>query len=270
LFSAGIAALVIAFTLEMQAVSAVSDSETIEPEIFLVSLESQNPDSANSFDERFANVVDWRSQSAEREERANNILLFPPNLGGRTAHPPMPLAQSTSRFTQAGIASVYSINSGSRTASGIHLKPEALTAAHPSLPFCTIARVTNQNNGRSVIVIITDRGPFVRGRIIDLTPAAARAIGLAGIAPVTVEVDGASNEADELRASTLALAPPKGAGSIKVSDSKIPPHRRRPHEEIEAARSAWLASAEAIREAHLIGGDTQIAAAAHGRRPPKP
>ena len=181
----------------------------------------------------------------------------------------MPLAQSTSRFTQAGIASVYSINSGSRTASGIHLNPEALTAAHPSLPFGTTARVTNRNNGRSVIVTITDRGPFVRGRIIDLTPAAARAIGLAGIAPVTVEVDGASNEADELRASTLALAP-KGAGSIKVSDSKIPPHRRRPHEEIEAARSAWLASAEAIREARLIGGDTQIAAAAHGRRPPKP
>ena len=148
----------------------------------------------------------------------------------------MPLAQSTSRFTQAGIASVYSINSGSRTASGIHLNPEALTAAHPSLPFGTTARVTNRNNGRSVIVTITDRGPFVRGRIIDLTPAAARAIGLAGIAPVTVEVDGASNEADELRASTLALAPPKGAGSIKVSDSKIPPHRRRPHEEIEAAR----------------------------------
>ena len=238
LFSAGIAALVIAFALKMQAASAVSDSETIEPKIFLVSLESQNPDSANSFDERFANVVDWRSrrQSAEREERANDILLFPPNLGGRTAHPPMPLAQSTSRFTQAGIASVYSINSGSRTASGIHLNPEALTAAHPSLPFGTTARVTNRNNGRSVIVTITDRGPFVRGRIIDLTPAAARAIGLAGIAPVTVEVDGASNEADELRASTLALAPPKGAGSIKVSDSKIPPHRRRPHEEIEAAR----------------------------------
>ena len=183
-------------------------------------------------------MVDWRSrrQSAEREERANDILLFPPNLGGRTAHPSMPLAQSTSRFTQAGIASVYSINSGSRTASGIHLNPEALTAAHPSLPFGTTARVTNRNNGRSVIVTITDRGPFVRGRIIDLTPAAARAIGLAGIAPVTVEVDGASNEADELRASSLALAPPKGAGSIKVSDSKIPPHRRRPHEEIEAAR----------------------------------
>ena len=95
LFSAGIAALVIAFALEMQAASAVSDSETIEPKIFLVSLESQNPDSANSFDERFANVVDLRSrrQSAEREERANDILLFPPNLGRRTARPPTPLSK---------------------------------------------------------------------------------------------------------------------------------------------------------------------------------
>ncbi len=67
-----------------------------------------------------------------------------------------------------------------------------MTAAHRSLPFGTRVRVTNQRNGRSVTVRINDRGPFVRGRIIDLTPAAAGAIGLSGLAPVTVTVIGRS------------------------------------------------------------------------------
>lgn len=66
------------------------------------------------------------------------------------------------------------------------MNPAALTAAHRSLPFGTHVRVTNKKNGRSVVVRISDRGPFVRGRVIDLSPAAARAIGFAGLAPVTL------------------------------------------------------------------------------------
>jgi rare lipoprotein A len=61
------------------------------------------------------------------------------------------------------------------------------TAAHRSLPFGSRVRVTNRSNGRSVIVTINDRGPFVRSRIIDVTPAAAHALGMSGLAPVTVE-----------------------------------------------------------------------------------
>jgi rare lipoprotein A len=91
---------------------------------------------------------------------------------------------------QAGIASIYSTESGSRTASGHRLNPRALTAAHRSLPFGTKVRVTNKRNGRSVIVTINDRGPFVRGRVIDLTPAGARALGFSGLAPVTLDVAG--------------------------------------------------------------------------------
>lgn len=92
-------------------------------------------------------------------------------------------------MAQTGIASVYSTHEGSsRTASGETLHDGALTAAHKTLPFGTLVRVTNLKNGRSVVVRITDRGPFVRGRIIDLTVAAARAIGMAGIAPVNVSV----------------------------------------------------------------------------------
>jgi rare lipoprotein A len=67
-----------------------------------------------------------------------------------------------------------------------------LTAAHRSLPFGTRVRVTNRSNGRSVVVRINDRGPFVHGRIIDLTPAGARAIGMDGLAKVSVDVVGRS------------------------------------------------------------------------------
>jgi rare lipoprotein A len=89
--------------------------------------------------------------------------------------------------SQRGVASVYSTESGSHTASGARMNPGALTAAHRSLPFGSRVRVTNGNNGRSVVVTINDRGPFVRGRIIDVTPAAAHALGMSGVAPVTVE-----------------------------------------------------------------------------------
>jgi rare lipoprotein A len=90
--------------------------------------------------------------------------------------------------TQSGIASVYSTKHGVKTASGKRLNDGALTAAHRSLPFGTKVRVTNKRNGRWVVVTITDRGPFVRGRVIDLTPAGASAIGMGfGLAPVTVD-----------------------------------------------------------------------------------
>ena len=88
---------------------------------------------------------------------------------------------------QTGIASVYS---GGRTANGETARASALTAAHRSLPFGTLVRVTNQRSGRSVVVRINDRGPFVRGRVIDVTPAAAHALGFSGLAPVTLAVIG--------------------------------------------------------------------------------
>jgi rare lipoprotein A len=94
---------------------------------------------------------------------------------------------SAAHAEQAGIASVYSYG---RTASGERVQAGALTAAHRSLPFGTMVRVTNRHTGRSVVVRINDRGPFVRGRVIDMTPAGARAIGLSGLAPVTLSVLG--------------------------------------------------------------------------------
>ncbi len=94
------------------------------------------------------------------------------------------------RSTSRGMASFYGYESGSRTASGERFNPEALTAAHRSLPFGTRVRVTNNWNGRSVIVRITDRGPFIGGRIIDLSTNAARQLQMisSGVASVTLEV----------------------------------------------------------------------------------
>lgn len=78
--------------------------------------------------------------------------------------------------------------SGRRTASGERVSSGGLTAAHRSLPFGTMVRVTNTRTNKSVVVRINDRGPFVRGRVIDLTPAGAHAIGMSGLAPVSLAV----------------------------------------------------------------------------------
>lgn len=94
--------------------------------------------------------------------------------------------------THSGLASVYASRAdgyaGGRSASGERVSSGGLTAAHRSLPFGTMVRVTNTRNNRSVVVRINDRGPFVRGRVIDLTPAGARAIGMSGLAPVSLAV----------------------------------------------------------------------------------
>ena len=100
------------------------------------------------------------------------------------------IAGSTSAMAESGIASVY-VHSGSKTASGERANPTELTAAHRTLAFGTHVRVTNRRNGRSVTVRINDRGPFVRGRVIDVTPAAARALGFSGL--TSVKVDPAQN-----------------------------------------------------------------------------
>ena len=90
-----------------------------------------------------------------------------------------------------GLGSYYGdAHQGKPTASGAPFNQRALTAAHRSLPFGSRVRVTNLNNGKSVVVRINDRGPFVRGRIIDLSKAAAQRIGMLadGVVPVRIEL----------------------------------------------------------------------------------
>ena len=90
--------------------------------------------------------------------------------------------------TMSGMASWY--GESQTTASGERFNKHALTAAHRTLPLGTMVRVTNQKNGRSVIVRINDRGPYGHGRIIDLSEAAAKQLDMidAGVAPVTLQV----------------------------------------------------------------------------------
>jgi peptidoglycan lytic transglycosylase len=85
-----------------------------------------------------------------------------------------------------GIASIYGVQ---RTASGEQMNSGAMTAAHRTLPFGTKVTVVNRRNGRSAIVRINDRGPFVRGRVIDLSPVAAHALDVSGLAPVSLIVE---------------------------------------------------------------------------------
>ncbi|MDP2357206.1 MAG: septal ring lytic transglycosylase RlpA family protein [Beijerinckiaceae bacterium] len=91
--------------------------------------------------------------------------------------------------SQTGKASWYGPGfHGRRTASGERFNQNVMTAAHRHLPFGTRVRVTNHRSGRSVVVRINDRGPFIRGRIIDLSRASAHSLGLAGLSSVTITV----------------------------------------------------------------------------------
>ena len=89
---------------------------------------------------------------------------------------------------QCGRASWYALTS--KTASGERMNPAAMTAAHRSLPFGSKVRVINKRNGKAVVVRINDRGPFVRGRIVDVSTGAAGVLGMksSGVAPVRVEL----------------------------------------------------------------------------------
>jgi rare lipoprotein A len=95
---------------------------------------------------------------------------------------------STGGHSFSGVASMYGNESGSKTASGQRFNENAMTCAHRSLPFGTKLRVSH--GGRSIIVTVNDRGPFVRGRVLDLSNGAAHALGISGLGQITAEVVG--------------------------------------------------------------------------------
>jgi rare lipoprotein A len=98
-------------------------------------------------------------------------------------------ATNASALNQQGIASYYGAKfQGRKTASGERFNNNAMTAAHRSAPFGSQIRVTNLANGRSVVVRVNDRGPWVRGRIVDVSGVAARQLGMTGRGLVRVRV----------------------------------------------------------------------------------
>ena len=99
----------------------------------------------------------------------------------------IPAAAEDTKPIESGAASWYGPGfHGKRTANGETFNTNALTAAHKTLPFGTQLRVTNERTGKSVVVRINDRGPYAHGRVIDLSKAAAEAVGISGVGKVTL------------------------------------------------------------------------------------
>jgi rare lipoprotein A len=118
------------------------------------------------------------------------MIEQPPATGTRKESPPAAAVKPASVTGSAsyGLASYYS-ESAAPTASGERFNARELTAAHRTLPFGTRVRVTNVKTGRSVTVRINDRGPFVRGRIIDVSRSAAESLGMVGAGVAKVKLD---------------------------------------------------------------------------------
>ena len=131
--------------------------------------------------------------SLRRPMRPNLLILAAAMLIAATAacgKKPIEVASERPQFVQTGVASWYGSGfEGGKTASGERFDPNDMTAAHRTLPFGTMVRVTNLRNNRSIDVRIINRGPFIKGRIIDLSPSAAKQlrIGKSGIVRVRIE-----------------------------------------------------------------------------------
>jgi peptidoglycan lytic transglycosylase len=200
-------------------------------------------------------------------------------------------AYQTSASAQCGTASWY--HEGARTATGERYRPDGITAAHRTLPFGTRVRVENRRTGRSVIVRINDRGPFIRGRIIDLSRGAKRAIGMDGLASVCLTVLGrggaqyASDDEprrhrrvasrrrhrEETRVARYETREVYGETetSADLSEDRAEPRRRHRHHVAQSraqSRAARRHAEEvADREERSDDGDVRVADASSSFRP---
>lgn len=124
--------------------------------------------------------------SGKAAAKAKKPVPVTTRFSGKSPATKKPAASALKSGAMQGTASYY--RHGKRTANGEAFNPMGLTAAHRTLPFGTKVKVTHAGNGRSVVVRINDRGPFVHGRIIDLAMGAARTIGVDGVAKVSLQV----------------------------------------------------------------------------------
>jgi rare lipoprotein A len=132
------------------------------------------------------------------------------------------------KYIESGIASIYSVrtNYGNTTASGIPLRDTDLTAAHKTLPLGTRVKVVCPRTKKSVVVKITDRGPYIRGRVIDLTPRAAQEIGLnwkRGLSKVILYKENTlpKSTPKNKTSNAIKVKPSTGAPFLEIEKPKI-------------------------------------------------
>ena len=150
-----------------------------------------SPAVAQSFNDRWSIIPKAHAEPAPEPPKDSRPIVQeqPAAQEGQPTRPANPSASRSFNRAFSGKASYYSYWKG-KTASGSSFNRDALTAAHRSLPFGTRVRVTATTNSKSVVVRITDRGPWIRGRVLDLSLAAARSLGITdrGVAYVRAEV----------------------------------------------------------------------------------
>ena len=123
------------------------------------------------------------TQDYSQDYRHKRAYNRPYRVKGKMYYPML----SADGYSEIGIASWYGSESGSKTSMGRRFWPEGVSAAHKTLPLPSKVRVTNLHNGRSIVLVVNDRGPFKHNRIIDLSHGAAKRIGLRGLAKVKVD-----------------------------------------------------------------------------------
>lgn len=136
---------------------------------------------------------------------------------------------------------------GHRTSDGSRYHKDSLTCAHRTLPFGTLLKVTNKTNGREVIVRVTDRGPFVKGRVVDLSMAAAKKLDMvrAGVAPVVIETVGHVNDKKQV-AKNEPQKQPEGNQYALPEPRYIDPTTGKAYTMAE-----WKERGEQIRQQHI-------------------
>ena len=127
-------------------------------------------------------------QDYQQDYRHKRAYNRPYRVKGKMYYPML----SADGYSEVGIASWYGSESGPKTSMGTRFRPEGVSAAHKTLPLPSKVRVTNLHNGRSIELVVNDRGPFKHNRIIDLSHGAARRIGLRGLAKVKVDYLGSA------------------------------------------------------------------------------
>ncbi|MDI7774499.1 septal ring lytic transglycosylase RlpA family protein [Asticcacaulis sp. EMRT-3] len=121
---------------------------------------------------RYSAVPGGASVASDSHYNSGNFKPY--NVGGRTYYPSVP----DKGYTETGTASWYAEESGTRTADGEVFNPDGISAAHKTFPLPCVVEVTNLDNGKSIRLRVNDRGPFVSGRIMDLSRGAAKVLGV--------------------------------------------------------------------------------------------